>query len=131
MDESESQGEADDECEDDDEDFLGSGSNVWNRLHSALSEREATFYNHPQAFYKFVCEEDSSRTEIKLTLGINDRFNLPVKLKHILCVLYARKSSDKNARSFLRKLPRKLLNEAIDTGEDVMRYLFRVCQDCR
>ena len=111
-----SEEEADDECDDDDDDFLGSASHIWSRVHSAQSERDATFYNHPKAFYKFICEEDSSRTEVKITLGITDRLNLPDKLKHILCVLYARRHSDRAARSFLRRLPRGLLDDAVGRG---------------
>jgi len=127
---SESQDEADDEYEDDD-DFLGSGSDLWNRLNSTMSERDTTFYNHHKAFYKFISEEDTSRTEIKISLGINDRLNLPAKLKHILCVLYTRRDTDRNARNFLRRLPplpRELLDEAISGGRDPLCYSLRVCQ---
>ena len=123
---SDSQGEADDEGEDDDGDFLGSASDILNSMNSAPSEREVTFYNHPQALYKFISEEDTSRTEIKLTLGINDRFRLPAKLKQILCVLFTRKDSDRTARNFLRGLPMELLREALD-GEEVGCYGW-VCQ---
>ena len=111
---SDSQGEADDEDEDDDGDFLGSASDILNSMNSAPSEREVTFYNHPQALYKFISEEDTSRTEIKLTLGINDRFRLPAKLKQILFVLFTRKDADRTARNFLRGLPMELLREALD-----------------
>ena len=122
--------EADDEYDEDDDNFLGSGSDLWNRVNSVLSEREATFYNHPKAYYKFISEEDSSRTDIKISLGINDRLNLPGKLKHILCVLYARRDSDRNARNFLRRLPRPLLEEALGGEMDIMCFsgVLRVCQ---
>ena len=122
--------EADDECDDDDDDFLGSASDIWSRVNSEQSERDRTFYNHPKAFYKFICEEDTSRTEVKITLGITDRLNLPDKLKHILCVLYARKDSDKAARRFLKRLPRGLLEDAVGReGEGVQCYPLRVvCQ---
>ena len=129
---SESEEEADDERDDDDEDFLGSASDVWSRVNSVRSERDATFYNHPKAFYKFICEEDSSRTDVKITLGIIARLNLRDKLKHILCVLYTRRDSDKAALSFLRRLPRGLLDDAVDRvgwGSDVKCYpLDRICQ---
>ena len=105
---------ADDEYEDDDDDFLGSASDIWNRFNSAQSENETRFYNHPDALYKFISEEDTSRTEVKITLGIADRLNLPTKLKHILRVLYTRKNSDKAARSFLKRLPAGLLDDALD-----------------
>ena len=121
-----SEEEADDECEDDDEDFLGSASDIWSRVNSVRSERDATFYNHPKAFYKFICEEDSSRTDVKITLGITARLHLTDKLKHILCVLYTRRDSDKAARSFLKRLPGGLLDDAVDRGEggrDVKCYL--------
>lgn len=126
-----SEEEADDEGEDDDDDdFLGSASDIWSRAHSGLSERDATFYNHPKAFYKFICEEDSSRTEVKISLGITDRLNLPAKLKNILCVLYARRDSDKAARTFLKRLPRGLLDDAVGRGGGgVQCYpLIGVCQ---
>ena len=127
-----SEEEADDERDDDDDDFLGSASDIWSRVSSARSERDATFYNDPKAFYKFICEEDSSRTDVKITLGITARLNLPDKLKHILCVLYTRRDSDKAARSFLRRLPRGLLDDAVDRGgggRDVKCYpLDRICQ---
>ena len=123
---SESQGEADDEGEDDDGDFLGSASDILNSMNSSLSEREVTFYNHPQALYKFISEEDTSRTEIKLTLGINDRLRLPAKLKQILCVLFTRKDSDTTARNFLRGLPVEVLQDALG-GETVGCYDW-VCQ---
>ena len=129
VDNSESQDEADDEYEDDDDDFLGSGRDLWTRANSLLSERNATFYNHHKAFYKFVCEEDSSRTEIKISLGITDRLNLPGKLKDILCVLHARRDSDKSARNFLKRLPRQLLYEAVGGETDFMCFSkLRVCQ---
>lgn len=122
--------EADDECDDDDDDFLGSVSDIWSRVNSGQSERDTTFYNHPKAFYKFICEEDTSRTEVKITLGITDRLNLPAKLKHILCVLYARRDSDKAARRFLKRLSRGLLEDAVGReGEGVQCYpLSAVCQ---
>ena len=127
-----SEEEADDEHDDEDDDFLGSTSDIWSRVNSARSERDATFYNHPKAFYKFICEEDSSRTDVKITLGITARLNLPDKLKHILCVLYTRRDSDKVARSFLRRLPRGLLEDAVGRGgggRDVKCYpLDRICQ---
>ena len=127
-----SEEEADDEYDDDDdEDFLGSVSNIWSRVNSVRSERDATFYNHPKAFYKFICEEDSSRTDIKITLGIIARLNLRDKLKRILCVLYTRRDSDKAARSFLKRLPGGLLDDAVDRGEgrNVKCYpLDRICQ---
>lgn len=93
------------------------------------SERDASFYL--KALYKFISEEDSSRTEVKITLGITDRLNLPDGLKHILCVLYARRDSDKAARIFLRKLPRGLLDDAVGTaaGSQVKCYpLNEICQ---
>jgi len=126
-----SEEEADDEYDDDDDDFLGSASEVWSRVNSGQSERDATFYNHPKAFYKFICEEDSSRTDVKIALGITDRLNLPDKLKHILCVLYTRRVSDNTARSFLRRLPRGLLDDAVGRGEgrDIECYpLIGICQ---
>ena len=124
-----SEEEADDEGDDDDdEDFLGSASDIWRRADSRLSERCATFYNHPDAFYKFICEEDSSRTEVKISLGITDRLNLPNKLKHILCVLYARRDSDKAARTFLRRLPRRLLDDAVGRRGVQCYPLDGVCQ---
>ena len=129
---SNSEEEADDERDDDDDDFLGSASDIWSRVNSVRSERDATFYNDPKAFYKFICEEDSSKTDVKITLGITARLNLPDKLKHILCVLYTRRHSDKAARSFLRRLPRGLLDDAVDRGgggRDVKCYpLDRICQ---
>lgn len=124
---SESQDEADDEYEEDD-DFLGNGSDLWTRTNSALSERGATFYNHHKAFYKFVCEEDSSRTEIKITLGFSDRLKLPAKVKNILCVLYTRKDSDRSARKFLKRLPRQLLKEAIGEERIMCCDVFSACQ---
>lgn len=130
-DSNDSDDEADDECDDDDDDFLGSVSDVWSRINSVRSERDASFYNHPKALYKFISEEDTSRTEVKITLGIADRLNLPDGLKHILCVLYARRDSDKAARIFLRKLPRGLLDDAVGTaaGSQVKCYpLNEICQ---
>ena len=129
VDDSESQDEADDEYEHDDDDFLGSGSDLWTRANSLLSERNATFYNHHKAFYKFVCEEDSSRTGIKISLGITDRLNLQGDLKGILCVLHARRDSDKSARNFLKRLPRQLLYEAVGRETEFTCFSnLRVCQ---
>lgn len=121
--------EADCEDEDDDEDFLGGASDIWRRTNSVESERDTKFENNPKAFYKFICEEDSSRTEVKISLGITDRLNLPAKLNHILCVLYTRRDSEKAARTFLRKLPRGLLDEAVGSERGVQCYPMRgVCQ---
>lgn len=121
--------EADCEDEDDEEDFLGGASDIWRRTNSVESERDTKFENHPKAFYKFICEEDSSRTEVKISLGITDRLNLPAKLNHILCVLYTRRDSEKAARTFLRKLPRGLLDEAVGSERGVQCYPMRgVCQ---
>lgn len=114
-DDSESQNEADDEREDDDDhDFLGSGSDTWPRQTRVQSEHSARFFNDPNALYKFVCEEDSRRTEVKFRLGIRDRQNLWGELKKILCVLYARKDSDRRACNFLKEVPTAHLNEAVE-----------------
>ncbi|KAK2563687.1 hypothetical protein P5673_012666 [Acropora cervicornis] len=113
-DNSESENEADDECEDDDvHDFLGSGSDVWARQTSVPSKHNARFFNNHDALYKFVCEEDSRRSEIKFRLGIRDRQNLWGELRNILCVLYTRKGSDRMARDFLKKVPTEYLNESV------------------
>ncbi|XP_074613396.1 uncharacterized protein LOC141873316 isoform X2 [Acropora palmata] len=114
-DNSESENEADDECEDDDvHDFLGSGSDVWARQTSVPSKHNARFFNNHDALYKFVCEEDSRRSEIKFRLGIRDRQNLWGELRNILCVLYTRKGSDRMARDFLKKVPTEYLNESVE-----------------
>ena len=103
-----------DRCEDDDDhDFLGSGSDMWAHQTSVQSKRNARFFNNHYALYKFVSEEDSSRTEIKFRIGIRDRQNLWGELKNILCVLYNRKGSDRTARYFLKEVPTEYLNEAV------------------
>lgn len=114
-DDSERENEADDECEDDDDhDFLGSGSDVWARQTSVPSKHHARFFNNHDALYKFVCEEDSRRSEIKFRLGIRDRQNLWGELRNILCVLYTRKGSDRMARDFLKEVPTEYLNESVE-----------------
>lgn len=120
-----SQHDADDEYEDDD-DFLGSRSDMWARSNSVLAVRNATFFNDHNAFYKFIGEEDSSRTEIKIRLGIRDLLG---ELNKILCVLYTRKGSDRSARIFVERVPREQLNEAIDGAGEAMCYgVFRICE---
>lgn len=112
---------ADDGYENDDEDSVGSARDIMDRSYSAQSENDSPkFHNHPKALYKFISEEDSSRTEVKFTLGFTDRLKLPNELKHILRVLYTRKNSDKTARWFLRELPPGYMEEAL--GSDLLVF---------
>ena len=116
-----SEEDADDGYENDDEDSVGSARDIMDRSYSAQSENDSPkFHNHPKALYKFISEEDSSRTEVKFTLGFTDRLKLPNELKHILRVLYTRKNSDKTARSFLRELPPGYMEEAL--GSDLLVF---------
>ena len=112
---------ADDGYENDDEDSVGSARDIMDRSYSAQSENDSPkFHNHSKALYKFISEEDSSRTEVKFTLGFTDRLKLPNELKHILRVLYTRKNSDKTARWFLRELPPGYMEEAL--GSDLLVF---------
>lgn len=121
---------ADDEFEDDGEDSVGNARDIMDFFNSTQSESDPpTFYYHPKALYKFISEEDSSRTEVKLTLGFADRLKLRDKLKHIIRVLYARKNSDKAARTFLKELPEGFLDEAL--GVDPVVQCNRISAFCQ
>ena len=103
--------DADDEGDDGDA-FQDSIDEILRRCGSCQSER-ATFYNNPKAFYKFICEEDSERSHLRFREGISDRLNISVKLEQLLCVLYSRKDTDKEARNFLKKVPNQVLAEVV------------------
>lgn len=119
---------ADDEYEDDDEDSVGNTRDIMDYSNSAQSESDSpTFHNHHKALYKFISEEDSSRTEVKFTLGFTDRLKLPDTLKHIIRALYTRK--DKATRTFLKELPPELLDEAL--GMDLVVQCYPISAFCQ
>lgn len=75
------------------------------------------FYNYFKVFYKFICEEDSFRIDVKIILGIIVCLNLIDKLKYIFCVFYIRRDLDKVVWSFLKRFFGGFLDDVVDRGE--------------